>query len=199
MKREVWELYYETAASRESSLAVCYSLFCPFWRQLTPQVVVAKPMSDLCWTCQKNSTLITRAHNTPVEERTEVHVINLPFTYIFCAYQQHFPYTIQALQRAEDHLTLVTQERSLYREALDEIRQQMQAHFLLYRGKVYSTATPRDDCTCQSWYTTHLILHSRCIIPATHCNPAQSIFNTSEGRHLCGLLRDYSSPSELRC
>jgi hypothetical protein len=27
-KREVWELYHETAASREGSLAVCYSLFC---------------------------------------------------------------------------------------------------------------------------------------------------------------------------
>ena len=49
----------------------------------------------------------------------------------FCVYQQHFPYTIQALQRAEDHLTLVTQEQSLYREALDESRRHMQAHFLL--------------------------------------------------------------------
>ncbi len=81
-KREVWELYHETATSREGSLAVCYSLFFRFWRQLTPQVIVAKPMSDLCWTCQKNSTLIMRAHNTPVEEKTEVNVIK--FTYIFC-------------------------------------------------------------------------------------------------------------------
>ena len=47
-KREVWELYCEAvAASQEGSLAVCYSLFCRFWRQLTPQVVVAKPMSGL--------------------------------------------------------------------------------------------------------------------------------------------------------
>ena len=38
---------------------------------------------------------------------------------------------IQAVQRAEQHLLLVTQERSLYKEALDESRRQTQAHFLL--------------------------------------------------------------------
>ena len=38
---------------------------------------------------------------------------------------------IQAVQRAEEHLLLVTQERSLYKEALDESKRQTQAHFLL--------------------------------------------------------------------
>ena len=36
----------------------------------------------------------------------------------------------QAVKRAEEHLLLVTQERSVYRQALDESRQQAQAHFL---------------------------------------------------------------------
>jgi hypothetical protein len=67
----VWEFYQTAAAQHEGSHAVCYSLFCRLWRQLTPQVVVTKPMSDLCWTCQKNSTLIMRAHNRLVEEKTE--------------------------------------------------------------------------------------------------------------------------------
>ena len=44
-KREVWELYCEAASNREGSHAVCYSLFCRFWKQLTAQVVVTKPMS----------------------------------------------------------------------------------------------------------------------------------------------------------
>ena len=73
-KREVWELYHRAASSSDGSRAVCYSLFCRLWKQLTPQVVVSKPMTDLCWTCQKNSTLIMRSHNRPVEEKTEVHV-----------------------------------------------------------------------------------------------------------------------------
>ena len=38
---------------------------------------------------------------------------------------------IQAVQRAEEHLLLVTQERSLYKEVLDESKRQTQAHFLL--------------------------------------------------------------------
>ena len=38
---------------------------------------------------------------------------------------------LQALQQAEAHLLLVTQERSVYREALEENRRQTQAHFLL--------------------------------------------------------------------
>ena len=69
-KREVWELYHQI--EQDGFTAVCYSLFCQLWKKLTPQVVVTKPMSDLCWTCQKNSTIIMRAHNRPVEEKTEV-------------------------------------------------------------------------------------------------------------------------------
>ena len=54
-KRAVWVAYCEATAQCEGAVVVCYSLFCQLWRQLTPQVVVSKPMSDLCWTCQKNS------------------------------------------------------------------------------------------------------------------------------------------------
>ena len=71
-KKEVWQQYEQSTAQREGTKAVCYSLSCRFWRQLTPHVVVTKPMSDLCWTCQKNSTMIMRAHNRPVEEKSEV-------------------------------------------------------------------------------------------------------------------------------
>jgi len=36
------------------------SSFFSLWQQLTPFIVSAKPMTDLCWTCQKNNTLIYR-------------------------------------------------------------------------------------------------------------------------------------------
>ena len=71
-KREVWEAYQVASSSILDMITVCYSLFCGLWRQLTPQVIVTRPMSDLCWTCQQNSTLIMRAHNRPVEEKSEV-------------------------------------------------------------------------------------------------------------------------------
>ena len=34
---------------------------CSLWKQLLPQILVCKPMSDLCWTCHQNSTRIMRA------------------------------------------------------------------------------------------------------------------------------------------
>ena len=71
-KKEVWQLYQQSATEMAGTKAVCYSLFCRLWRQPTPHVVITKPMSDLCWTCQKNSTMIMRAHNQPVEEKSEV-------------------------------------------------------------------------------------------------------------------------------
>ena len=42
----------------------------------------------------------------------------------------HIKYILQAVQKAEQHLLLVTQERSLYKEALDKSKRQTQAHFL---------------------------------------------------------------------
>ena len=60
-KHTIWELYLQAAASR-SMRAVAYPTF---WRQLLPNVVGMKPMSDLCWVCQQNSTAIMRAANQP--------------------------------------------------------------------------------------------------------------------------------------
>ena len=59
--------------------AVCYYLFCAIWKKLTPQVVVTRPMSDLSWMCQQNSTLIMRAHNRLVEEKSEVNIIHVHY------------------------------------------------------------------------------------------------------------------------
>ena len=73
-KRQVWETYHQSSLAAPDVKGVCYSLFCDLWNQLTPQVAVTRPMSDLCWVCQQNSNLIMRAHNRPVEEKSEVHV-----------------------------------------------------------------------------------------------------------------------------
>ena len=48
-----------------------------------------------------------------------------------CIKQVHLRIFIQAVQKAEENLLLVTQEQSVYREALEESRRQAQAHFLL--------------------------------------------------------------------
>ena len=70
-KHQVWELYQQ-ATSGGSMRSVSYSSFTSLWRQLLPHVVVMKPMTDLCWMCQKNSAAITRSANRPEEEKTLV-------------------------------------------------------------------------------------------------------------------------------
>lgn len=70
-KRSIWELYVESAASGLLR-PVGYSTFTRLWRQLLPHIVIMKPMSDLCWICQQNSTAITRAANRPEEEKSAV-------------------------------------------------------------------------------------------------------------------------------
>lgn len=70
-KHAIWELYLQAAAS-SSMRAVAYSTFTLLWRQLLPNIVVMKPMSDLCWVCQQNSAAITRSANRPEEEKSVV-------------------------------------------------------------------------------------------------------------------------------
>ena len=40
----MWEVYHEAASGSPDTKAVCYSLFCSLWQQLTPQLVVTRPM-----------------------------------------------------------------------------------------------------------------------------------------------------------
>ena len=82
-KIAVWNVYHTAAGSAPDVKAVGYSSFCSLWNQLLPHILVCKPMSDLCWTCQQNSTMIMRAHNRPEEEKSEV---GLPLCLIQCVF-----------------------------------------------------------------------------------------------------------------
>ena len=70
-KTSVWRVYTATCqASGEQ--AVSYSKFVDLWNQFCPKVVVAKPMTDLCLTCQQNTTkLSVRAANLPEHEKAD--------------------------------------------------------------------------------------------------------------------------------
>ena len=63
---------YKLSADESGVKAAAYTTFCSLWQKLIPQVMVMKPMSDLCWICQKNSMAIQRAANTPESEKTDV-------------------------------------------------------------------------------------------------------------------------------
>lgn len=53
-KMNVWRAF-KRACEETGKQAVCYTTFTKLWEQFHPDVVVAKPMTDLCLTCQQNA------------------------------------------------------------------------------------------------------------------------------------------------
>ena len=74
-KRRIWRLYSDSAESAGDVKSVAYSTFNKLWKSLVPSITIMKPMSDLCWTCQQNSTSILRAANRPVLEKRMLKII----------------------------------------------------------------------------------------------------------------------------
>ena len=70
-KLQVWQQYCTSVVSTTHQ-QVAYSTFCSIWRRVVPDIMVTKPMSDLCWVCHCNSTAIMRAANQPEEQKSVV-------------------------------------------------------------------------------------------------------------------------------
>ena len=70
-KRAVWEKYVAANSETTARLAK-YSTFCYLWRLYAPRITIMKPMTDLCWICQKNSTAMIRSANKTEEEKSVV-------------------------------------------------------------------------------------------------------------------------------
>ena len=69
--QSVW-VEYVVSCKEAGVRAAQYSTFTALWRQLTPQIQVMKPTSDLCWVCQQNSRAIMKAANMPEEQKLQV-------------------------------------------------------------------------------------------------------------------------------
>ena len=89
-RMSVWRAY-DTVCDASNTRAVSYTKFLQLWGQFFPNVVVAKPMTDLCMTCQQNTTKLQRAANLSDREKS---------------------LTVMAHQ---DHLTCAQTERAFYR------------------------------------------------------------------------------------
>ena len=64
IKMSVWRAF-KRACEETGKQAVCYTKFIKLWEQFYPNVVVAKPMTDLCLTCQQNTSKLLRSANLP--------------------------------------------------------------------------------------------------------------------------------------
>ena len=82
---------YHYASTAAGHVAVGYSKFCDLWKQLCPFIVIMRPASDLCWTCQKNNNQILKSANLPETQKAE------------------------AVKQQEAHLKLAAEERDFYK------------------------------------------------------------------------------------
>ena len=76
--QKIWDRYTaccETTRSRATDVMqpVSYRTFCRYWLKQLPHIVIGKPRSDLCWTCQQNSTAIMKLANTSDRQKQKVH------------------------------------------------------------------------------------------------------------------------------
>ena len=94
-KMSVWH-EFNKACEETGKKAVCYTKFIDLWQQFHPNVVVAKPMSDLCFTCQQNTCKLVRSANLPDKKKSE------------------------CMQAQQEHLNCVQTERDLYRNVCKE-------------------------------------------------------------------------------
>ena len=67
----VWTQYAMCSAEAQIC-AAAYTTFLKYWCELAPHILVMKPITDLCWICQKNSAAIMKAKNTSDELKSEV-------------------------------------------------------------------------------------------------------------------------------
>ena len=104
-KRGIWRIYRQAAEQDTSIQAVAYTTFCRLWKAQLPSLIIMKPMTDLCWTCQQNSSAILQASNFPDRVKSDV------------------------LKKAEEHLLIVQKERFFYKTKCKECADETITHF----------------------------------------------------------------------
>ena len=70
-KHSLWKTYFNICMST-GQVSVGYSKFCDLWNQLCPFILIMRPATDLCWTCQKNNSQINKSANLPEAEKVDV-------------------------------------------------------------------------------------------------------------------------------
>ena len=101
-KMSMWRDFVAACTASEKQ-AVSYSKFKELWEQFHPNVVVAKPMTDLCVTCQQNTSKLVRSVNLPDGEKSE------------------------CMRAQQEHLDTIKSERELCNKVCEEAKNTFEA------------------------------------------------------------------------
>ena len=96
-KMSFWRAF-QTACETTNKQSVSYSNFIELWEQFHLDVVLAKPTTDLCFTCQQNTSKLLQSANLPESEKSA------------------------CVQSQQEHLNCVQAERELNRDICKEAK-----------------------------------------------------------------------------
>ena len=102
-KHGLWRTYTNICVGTGKP-SMGYSKFCDLWNQLCPFIVIMRPATNLCWTCQKNNNRIRNTVNLPESDKAE------------------------AVRDQEQHLLLATGERNFYKNCCRESKDGIQEY-----------------------------------------------------------------------
>lgn len=157
-KMSVWREYKKVCEETEKQ-SVCYTKFINLWQQFHPSVVVAKPMSDLCITCQQNTSKLVRSANLPDREKTQ------------CVLVQ------------QEHLNCVQTERDLYKRVCQEAK----TIFEEIEGRV-DLDQPHGVCTLDITMHYSFDFAQQIHIPSNPMQPGPIYFKTPRKCGIFGVM-----------
>ena len=138
-KKSVWRVY-EAACESSDLRAVSYRKFLQLWEQFHPNVVVAKPMTDLCFTCQQNTSKLQRAANLSDREKSEC--VKAHQDHLNCA-QSEREYYRNLCTNSENALETIGTETLLNRESRDACSLNATVHYSFdYAQQVHIPSNP---------------------------------------------------------
>ena len=140
----VWTQY--AMCSAESQIrAAAYTTFVKYWHELAPHILVMKPMTDLCWICQKNSAAIMKAKNTSDELKSEVSWLK---NHTLKAAKQSL-----TLRAVEQHIELAKPERAYYKKVCKDSTSALKSCFTADGN--FLPPPPGSCCPLQNEMTVH--------------------------------------------
>ena len=157
-KMNVWRVF-KRACEETGKQAVCYTTFTKLWEQFHPDVVVAKPMTDLCLTCQQNTAKLLRSVNLPDRVKSK------------CVLAQ------------QDHLNCVETERDLYRNICVESKR----NFDIVEGEI-ELDEAHEPCSVNTTMHYSFDYAQQIHIPSNPMQPGPIYFKTPRKCGIFGVM-----------
>ena len=156
-KSRLWKTYQD-ACGADGRVAVGYSKFCDLWGQLCPFIVIMRPASDLCWTCQKNNNQILKSANLPEAQKAEL------------------------VKQQEVHLRLAAGERDFYKKCCTTTKDALTEHL-----KDVDFTEKRAPCTLEGTVHYSYDYAQQLHYPADPYQPGPIYFKTPRKCGLFGV------------